>query len=309
MEDAQAPTRMRPHPTIIGLGEILWDIFPEGKRLGGAPANFAYHANALGARGVVVSRIGTDALGAEILNALGRLGMDTQFISTDPDHATGTVAVRVRPDGQPEFTITENVAWDHLPFSPALATLVAEADAVCFGTLGLRSSVSRSTVRKLLDLARPSCRRVFDVNIRQHYWDRQLIADLLQVAEVLKLNQDELALFQREFGLPVEETAALDALRDRFNLRLIALTRGDQGSVLMDERGLSSHAGVPVKVVDAVGAGDAFTAALILGWLEGRGLDELNRRANLMASFVCSRPGATPELTAELKAQLAAGAP
>ena len=283
--------------TIVGLGEILWDMLPAGKQLGGAPANFAYHAQALGAEGVVVSCIGDDDLGREILSQLDGLGLDCQYIAVDKANRTGTVTVKLDANGVPDFTIHENVAWDFIPLSAPLLELAARADAVCFGSLCQRSDVSRDTVRRFLKETKPDCLLIFDINIRQSYYSKDIIGAMLDTSNVLKLNDDELPLVGELLDIKGSESEILAELAARYELRLIVLTKGADGSRLYGPDGDSESKGVPPeKIADTVGAGDAFTAAVAVGLLNGNGLEQINAHANRVASFVCSQHGATPKL-------------
>ena len=287
--------------TIVGLGEILWDMLPAGKQLGGAPANFAYHAQALGAEGVVVSCIGDDDLGREILSQLDGLGLDCQYIAVDKANRTGTVTVKLDANGVPDFTIHENVAWDFIPLSAPLLELAARADAVCFGSLCQRSDVSRDTVRRFLEKTKPDCLRIFDINIRQSYYSKDIIGAMLDTSNVLKLNDDELPLVGELLDIKGSESEILAELAARYGLRLIVLTKGADGSRLYGPDGDSESKGVPPeKIADTVGAGDAFTAAVAVGLLNGNGLEQINAHANRVASFVCSQHGATPKLPDDL---------
>jgi fructokinase len=287
-------------PLVIGLGEILWDLLPAGKQLGGAPANFAYHANALGARGAVVSRVGDDALGREVLDRLDALGVDRSAVTVDPSHPTGTVDVRLDAAGVPTYVIHENVAWDFLPAGGRAAELCAAASAVCFGTLASRGAISRESVVQLLDTMPASCLRVFDINLRQSYFDAELIRRLLAKSQVVKLNDAELPVVAALLGLGGPDAARL--LMDEFGLRALALTRGPSGSRIYTRDAVSDHPGVAAHVADTVGAGDAFTAALVLGLLDGHDAGRINAFANRLAAHVCAHPGATPPIPEELRA-------
>jgi fructokinase len=283
--------------TLVGLGEILWDLLPEGKQMGGAPANFAYHAQALGGNGVVVSCIGDDDLGKEITEILTNLGLEQRYIAVDKDHPTGTVTVELDDKGVPNFTIHTDVAWDFIPSSPDLLELASKADAVCFGSLCQRSDVSRQTVRDFLQATRPECLRVFDINIRQHYYSKDIVQNMLEISNILKLNDDELPIVAELLGIEGSETEILSSLVDKFELQLVVLTKGDKGSRLYSKDNDSEHPGItPEKIADTVGAGDAFTAAVAFGVLLGKDLDEINEHANKVASFVCSQNGATPNV-------------
>ena len=282
--------------TLAGLGEILWDILPAGKQLGGAPANFAYHGQALGAKGVVVSCVGDDELGKEILSRLGGLGLDCRFIAVDKAHPTGTVTVKLDENGKADFTIHENVAWDFIPLDTGLLELAAQIDAVCFGSLCQRSEVSRDTVRRFLQTTKPDCIRVLDINIRQSYYNKDIVHTMLQVSDVLKLNDEELPVVAKLLDMTGSETNIFSQLTERYALRLIALTRGASGSRLYAQGEDSNHPGFPAQVADTVGAGDSFTAAMTLGLLQGKELDRINEDANRVASYVCTQSGATPKL-------------
>jgi len=289
-------------PVLVGLGEVLWDLLPAGKQLGGAPANFAYHAHALGAEARLVSRIGNDVLGQATRERLVRLGLPTDKLQTDAVLPTGTAGVVVATDGQPQFTIHEPAAWDALELTPAGRQAVADADAVCFGTLGQRDPRSRATLRSLVAAASASALRVLDLNLRQHYFSRELIEDSLALAQVLKLNDAELTQLGGLLGLGGDARSQIASLAERYDLRCVACTRGAQGSLLFSGGRWSEHPGVPTEVADTVGAGDAFTAAMTLGLLAGWELDEVNRRAIELATFVCTQSGATPALPDTLRA-------
>jgi fructokinase len=287
-------------PVVVGIGEVLWDLLPRGKQLGGAPANFACHAGKLGAEAYVLSSVGADSLGRELLGQLAQLGLDRRFVQRDELHPTGTVSVEIDELGQPRYVIHENVAWDHIAFSPQAAELAARADVVCFGSLAQRSAVSRATIRSFLAATRKDCLRVFDVNLRQHDYNREIISTGMTTAGVLKLNDEELPTLAALFGIAGSQPQVLAELLRQYSLDLIALTRGDEGALLVTPERCSSQPGVPAEVVDTVGAGDAFTAALAMGLLRRLDLDAVNRRACQLASYVCSQPGANPDVPAEI---------
>lgn len=286
---------------IIGFGEVLWDMFPEGRQLGGAPANFVYHAHAMGAKGYLVSRVGEDVLGHEIFERLKDLGVDAENVSVDSEHPTGTVKVNVDEAGKPSYDITDDVAWDYIPFSAELAQLAKRADAVCFGTLCSRNEVSRTALLQFLDAATETTLRVFDINLRQQYYDSGLIASLLERADVFKLSDDELPVVANIFDMPDEADAAAEALARNFQLQVVALTRGGKGSTLYSRGTTSERPAVPGAVVDTVGAGDSFTAGLTVGLLRNWPLDEVNLFASKVATFVCGQAGATPALPEDFR--------
>ena len=291
---------------LVGIGEVLWDLLPGGKQLGGAPANFAYHACALGAEGWIVSRVGSDPQGREIIARLEALGLRTDGIEIDPDAPTGTVSVEITAGGQPQFTIHENSAWDHLAGQANARKAVAEADAICFGTLAQRSEASRAAIRGLLALAPADTLRVLDVNLRQKFYSREIIEQSLRRANALKVNDGELPLMAEMFGFGGDLPSQLAQVADHFELRLAACTRGEHGSLLLAEGRWSNHSGVRAKVVDTIGAGDSFTAAMVLGRLAGWDLDEINEQANRVAAHVASCAGATPVLPEELRSRFGA---
>lgn len=289
-------------PLLIGIGEILWDMLPGGKQLGGAPANFAYHANALGGRGVAVSRVGDDPPGREILERLASLGLNAHAIQIDPQRPTGTVDVVLDSVGVPQYVIHPDVAWDNLQIETSLLELARQADCVGFGSLAQRSDQTRATTHAFLEATRRDCLRLFDINLRQNYFSRQVVHDLLSMSDVLKLNDQELPVVARLLDLRWEGDEAIKTLLDRYALKLIALTRGGEGSRLYDADGsVFEHPGIVAQVVDTVGAGDAFSAALALGLLSDIPLDQINQRANEVAAYVCSQPGAMPGMPDELK--------
>ena len=287
--------------TIVGLGEILWDILPSGKTLGGAPANFAYHAQKLGGSSVIVSCVGNDELGRQIISSLENMDMTSKYLSVDKAHPTGVVSANINNEGEPSYLIQEEVAWDYIPDTPLLRDLAFKTDAVCFGTVAQRSPVSRMTIQKFVGLMRHDSLRVFDVNLRQQFYSREVIETSLGLADVLKLNVNELFVLKELLGLRGDVRTMLNELSRRYSLRLIALTRGGEGSILYSGGIISLHDGYRVEVEDTVGAGDAFVAALVTGLLSGCELKDLHNKANQIASFVCSKHGATPRLTDEIK--------
>ena len=287
---------------VVGIGEVLWDLLPSGRQLGGAPANFAYHAFALGAEVRIISRVGRDANGRELLQRISELPLSTEYIELDPIAPTGTVSVEIAADGQPKYTIHKNVAWDHIKAEPAACRVVADAHAVCFGTLAQRSEKSRASIRSLVSLAPSNALRIFDVNLRQHFYSRELMEQSLALANVLKVNDAELGILAEMFGITGDSRAQMNGLASRYGLRVVACTRGVNGSLLLADGRWSDHPGVRAKVADTVGAGDAFTAAMALGFLRAWDLDDINHRANKIAAFVASRPGGTPDLPQHLRA-------
>jgi fructokinase len=285
--------------TIVGLGELLWDLLPSGKQLGGAPANFAYITNLLGDRGIPASRVGTDSLGELALQRLGQLGISAAGVQNDPIYPTGTVKVEIDDDGQPRYDIMEAVAWDFLEWSPEWQRLASEAEAVCFGSLAQRSAQSRTTIRSFLHATHPGAVRVFDVNLRQNFYSKEILAESMKLAGVVKLNHEELPRVMRLLELDDSgERDSAGLLLTMHDLELVCVTRGTEGSVLISPDECSEHPGFRVKVADTVGAGDAFTAAMVHEYIRGRRLEEINETANRIGAWVASQSGATPALKA-----------
>ena len=283
--------------TVVGLGELLWDLLPAGKQLGGAPANFAYITSLLGDHGIPASRLGDDDLGAEAIRRLGQLGLPTDFIQSDTQHPTGIVKVEVDRAGQPRFEICESVAWDFLEWTPQWQELAGQADAVCFGSLAQRSAPSRLTIRSFLESARPDAVRVFDVNLRQNFYSAEVLSASMKLATIVKLNHEELPRIMQLFELD-HRTEELSAQRlvELYELKLVCVTRGNSGSLLVSSNDCHAHQGFRVKVADTVGAGDAFTASMVHEYLRGASLQRMNETANRIGAWVASQTGATPGL-------------
>jgi fructokinase len=283
--------------TTVGLGELLWDLLPTGKQLGGAPANFAYITSLLGDEGIPASRLGDDHLGHAAMQRLTDLGLPTGFIQKDTTHPTGMVKVELDSAGQPRYEICESVAWDYLEWAPGWQKLAADADAVCFGSLAQRSAQSRSTIRSFLEATRSNSVRVFDVNLRQHFFTAEVLSDSMKLATIVKLNHEELPrimqLFQQEHR---SDESSARRLVEMYGLKLVCVTRGDGGSVLATKGTCCVHPGFRVKVADTIGAGDAFTAALVHEHLHAAPLDRMNEVANRVGAWVASQVGATPRV-------------
>ena len=281
---------------VIGIGEVLWDLLPSGPQLGGAPANFACHSHDLGARAAVVSRVGQDGFGQELFARFKEMGLPGEALQVDDQAPTGTVLVTLAEQGVPQFTIQENVAWDRLAVTASALETVREADAICFGSLAQRHPISRASIQRLVAATPPGALRIFDINLRQSFYSREVIDQSLRLANVLKLNDNELPILASMLELGKTPEQQIQRLAQSFGLRLVALTRGARGSLLYSEGRWSEQPSQPVQVVDTVGAGDAFTAALVLGLLNGMEMDELHAIAGEVARFVCSQAGATPAL-------------
>ena len=289
-------------PVITGLGEVLWDVYPDAAHFGGAPANFASHAASLGAEAWMVSAVGADDFGDRALAALHERGVHCDHLAQDPHHATGRVLVTLDAAGVASYEFAADTAWDHLVWTDGLAALAARCDAVCFGTLGQRSPDSRETIRRFLQATPPAALRVFDVNLRQRFYDAEIIRTSLQLASALKLNDEELPIVAELCGVRANTPREiLIMLMTRYELRLAALTCGPRGSLLISTDAEDECPAPRTAVVDTVGAGDAFTATLVTGFLRGLPLAEINRHANAVAAFVCSQNGATPPLPDSLR--------
>jgi len=283
-------------PVVVAVGELLWDLLPDGKQLGGAPGNVVHHARSLGADAALISRVGRDALGDE---AAARMeGLET--IQRDDVAPTGTAAVSVDPQGQPRFTLAPDVAWDRIEADGPALRVAARADAICFGTLAQRSAGSRAAIRTLLGACGRDALRILDLNLRDPFWTEEIVLGSLSLATAIKVNDDELDRCSGMLQLSGSPRERVEALARRFGLKLVAVTRGSRGSLLYADGVWSDHPGLRVQVRDAVGAGDAFTAALILGTLRGHPLDGINRHANEVGAFVCTQAGATPSLPVHL---------
>jgi fructokinase len=287
-------------PNIVGLGEVLWDVFPEAAHFGGAPANFACHAAGLGGDAWVVSAVGRDQLGDDALASLSNKHVHTLLLQRN-DHPTGTVTVTLDAAKQASYVFAADPAWDHIAWNESLALLARKCKAVCFGTLAQRAPVSRRTVREFLENTSPECLRIFDVNLRQNFFSREIVESSLGFANVFKLNNEEVPVVAELLGLPTDEKAFVLSVAQRFDLRTVALTRGSAGSLIWHKGVYDEKKAPKVAVVDTVGAGDSFTAALAIGLLRGEDLSRLHQRAVDVAAFVCTKGGATRELLPDFK--------
>ena len=316
-----------PH-LILGLGELLRDVLPEGPRLGGAPANFSVMAGRLGNHAAILSRMGRDDLGLRALTALEQLDgtpADPSFVQLDAEHETGRVTVEF-DGGQPSYTIHRPVAWDFLELSDEWIQLAERADAICFGTLAQRHERSRETIQALAGLTRAECVRVFDVNLRAPFYSGEILEESLELATVMKMNDAEVPLVVELLGLdslvpnagpgaPGLQADALRAgalclLKEFPAVGMVAVTRGGEGSLLVTREAWHQHTGIPTKVADTIGAGDAFTAAMTHYLLKGASpaglnLSRLNEAGNRWGSWVASQAGAMPVLPMEVRAQIA----
>ena len=284
---------------IVGLGEALWDCLPEGRKLGGAPANFAYHASQFGNQAYAISAVGNDELGTETLKAFDEKQL--HYIMPRVDFPTGTVQVTLDDEGVPTYDIKTDVAWDNIPFTPEIEEAARNCQAVCFGSLAQRSSVSRDTIRRFLGSTPMSCLKIFDINLRQNFYSKEVICDSLRSCNVLKINDEELVTIGRLFGYPgldMENKCWL--ILGKYNLNMLVLTCGVNGSYVFAP-GLVSYQETPlVDVADTVGAGDSFTGAFTAAILAGMPMQEAHKLAVEVSAFVCTQNGAMPKLPQEL---------
>ncbi|MDD5659402.1 MAG: carbohydrate kinase [Actinomycetota bacterium] len=288
---------------VLGMGEILWDVFPDVKKLGGAPTNFTYHISALSHEGIIVSRIGDDEYGREIMEHLTSLGLPTDFIQIDGEKKTGVVEVQIDEKDQPNYIIKEDVAWDYIQWDNKFDLFMENTDAICFGTLAQRNKISRNTIISLLEKMGKNTVKVYDINLRQSFYDKSIINDSLKLTDILKLNSDELEVLRTLFdiGKSYDEKETCKFLIDSYGLDLICLTKGQEGSILIDKQNICQSPSYPYEVADRVGAGDAFTAAVVIHYLKGDPIDVISVKANKLASWVTSKSGGTPVYDFEIK--------
>ncbi|WP_165045824.1 carbohydrate kinase [Dysgonomonas sp. ZJ709] len=281
--------------TVVGLGEILWDVFPERKVLGGAPANFAYHVSQFGYNGYAASAVGDDLLGKEILSSLAE--KDLNYVIEVTDYPTGTVKVTLNKTGVPEYEICENVAWDNIPFTAKLENLAKNTGTVSFGSLAQRNSVSKETVKKFLAAMPENSVKIFDINLRQHFYTKELIHESLQLANMLKINDEEVIIVAELFDLKDDnEQDICKLLLERYNLDIVILTKGTEGSFVFTSKETSFQPTPKVHVADTVGAGDSFTAAFVASYMHGERIADAHQLAMEVSAYVCTQHGAMPRL-------------
>lgn len=290
---------------IVGMGEALWDVLPEGKKIGGAPANFAYHVSQFGFDSQVVSAVGDDELGNEILDNFSEKNLN--FMIEKVPYPTGTVQVELDSEGIPCYDIKEGVAWDNIPFTPALEELAKKTCAVCFGSLAQRSAVSRETINKFID-AMPSNEgqlKIFDINLRQNFYTEEILCNSMKRCNILKINDEELEIVSCMFGFQdIDFQDKCWILLAKYNLKMLILTCGVNGSYVFTPGEISFIETPKVKVADTVGAGDSFTATFVAAILKGKKVSEAHKLAVEVSAYVCTQNGAMPILPMELKAQL-----
>ena len=285
---------------VAGIGEVLWDVFPENEIFGGAPANFSIHCSGLGANSFVLGSIGCDSRGVKALDFLQQRGVNTRLLQQHSEVPTGIVEVNLDPYGQPSYVIEKHSAWDELLTVEYLDMFPHGVDAVCFGTLAQRNKTTRLAIRSLLSQMPTESLSVFDINLRQSYFSRELIERSLVLADVLKLNSEELKVVSSLLGLSGSIETLLRVIMNDFELQLIALTRGKDGAFLISKKGGSDRGGLDVDVIDTVGAGDAYTSALVMGYLNRWSMEKINLTAIEISAWVCTREGAVPEIPKEL---------
>ena len=290
---------------IVGMGEALWDMLPEGKKIGGAPANFAYHVSQFGLDSRVVSAIGKDELGDEILDVFAEKQLQHQIEQVD--YPTGTVQVTLDSEGVPCYEIKENVAWDNIPFTDALKRLAFSTRAVCFGSLAQRNVVSRATINRFLDTM-PDVDgqlKIFDINLRQQFYTKEVLAQSFEKCNVLKINDEELVVVSRMFGYPgIDLQDKCWILLAKYNLKMLILTCGTNGSYVFTPGTVSFQETPTVPVADTVGAGDSFTAAFCASTLAGKSVQDAHKLAVEVSAYVCTQSGAMPVLPDILKKRL-----
>ncbi|SRR5574344_51399 len=284
---------------IVGIGEALWDVFPEGKQIGGAPANFAYHVGQFGFNSLAISALGEDKLGDETVEILNEKHLN--YIMPRIPYPTGTVQVTLNDEGVPTYDIKENVAWDNIPFNAEIAEAAHNCRAVCWGSLAQRNVVSRENIHKFIDATPDDCLRIFDINLRQNFYTKEILQESLKLCNILKINDEELVIIGRMFGYPgldMENKCWL--ILGKYDLDMLVLTCGVNGSYVFS-RGRMSYKETPkVEVADTVGAGDSFTGTFCASILRGCTMDEAHRKAVEASAYVCTQNGAMPEFPASI---------
>ena len=286
---------------IVGLGEALWDVLPEGKKLGGAPANFAYHAGQFGLDTIAISALGEDALAEETIEALKEHQLN--YLMPRVPYPTGTVQVTLAEGGIPTYEIKEGVAWDNIPYTNEMADIAKSASAVCFGSLAQRNSVSRENIRKFLADTPADCLKICDINLRQQFYSKEVLEDSFKLCNILKINDEELVIVNRMFeynGLDMRQTC--EKMVQDYGLKMLVLTCGTNGSYVFTDDGLTSFQDTPkVEVADTVGAGDSFTGSFCACIINGKPVQEAHKTAVAISAFVCTQNGAMPVVPENLK--------
>ncbi len=285
---------------VVGLGEALWDMLPEGKKLGGAPANFAYHASQFGLNTIAVSALGKDALAEETIKALEDNGLN--YLMPKVDYPTGTVQVTLSGDGIPAYEIKENVAWDNIPYTAEIADIAKHSRAVCFGSLAQRNITSWATIKQFLDDTPADCLKIFDINLRQQFYTKNVIEESLKRCNILKINDEELVVMNHLFGYEgLDMRGTCEKILTDYNLQMLVLTCGTNGSYVFTPTVTSFQETPKVEVADTVGAGDSFTGSFCAAILNGKSIEEAHQIAVKVSAFVCTQNGAMPKYPAALK--------
>ena len=285
---------------VVGLGEVLWDMLPEGRKIGGAPVNFAYHAGQFGIDTMAVSAIGNDKLGEDTIAEMN--GKHLNHIFPSVPYPTGSVQVKLDEKGVPAYDIKENVAWDNIPFTNEIESVACNCQAVCFGSLAQRNAVSRSTIRKFIESTPSGCIRIFDINLRQNFYTREVIRDSLELCNILKINDEEIMLVSRMFNYDSSniENVCRTIMED-FSLEMVILTCGTKGSYIFTKDDVSFMPTPKVNVADTVGAGDSFTGSFCAAILRGLPVAEAHKKAVEVSAYVCTQNGAMPEIPESMK--------
>ena len=285
---------------VVGLGEVLWDMLPEGRKIGGAPVNFAYHAGQFGIDTMAVSAIGNDKLGEDTIAEMN--GKHLNHIFPSVPYPTGSVQVKLDEKGVPAYDIKENVAWDNIPFTNEIESVARNCQAVCFGSLAQRNTVSRSTIRKFIEITPSGCIRIFDINLRQNFYTSNVIRDSLEHCNILKINDEEIMLVSRMFNYDSSniENVCRTIMED-FSLEMVILTCGTKGSYIFTKGGVSFMPTPKVNVADTVGAGDSFTGSFCAAILRGLPVAEAHKKAVEVSAYVCTQNGAMPEIPESMK--------
>ncbi len=285
---------------VVGLGEALWDMLPEGKKLGGAPANFAYHASQFGLNTIAVSALGKDALADETIKALKDNGLN--YFMPKVDYPTGTVQVTLSGDGIPAYEIKENVAWDNIPYTAEIADIAKHSKAVCFGSLAQRNITSWATIKQFLDDTPADCLKIFDINLRQQFFTKNVIEESLKRCNILKINDEELVVMNHLFGYEgLDMRGTCEKILTDYNLQMLVLTCGTNGSYVFTPTVTSFQETPKVEVADTVGAGDSFTGSFCAAILNGKSIEEAHQIAVKVSAYVCTQNGAMPKYPAALK--------
>lgn len=285
---------------VVGLGEVLWDMLPEGRKIGGAPVNFAYHAGQFGIDTMAVSAIGNDKLGEDTIAEMN--GKHLNHIFPSVPYPTGSVQVKLDEKGVPAYDIKENVAWDNIPFTNEIESVARNCRAVCFGSLAQRNAVSRNTIRKFIESTPSGCIRIFDINLRQNFYTSNVIHDSLELCNILKINDEEIMLVSRMFNYDSSniENVCRTIMED-FSLEMVILTCGTKGSYIFTKGGVSFMPTPKVNVADTVGAGDSFTGSFCAAILRGLPVAEAHKKAVEVSAYVCTQNGAMPEIPESMK--------